>query len=173
MKRAGFTMTEMLVVIVIIATLAGIAYPITTSLIGNAREAACLQKLRSIGIGFQAYLQDNNNRLPELAPGRTSKSQDIPVIETVLKDYIGGEDAFHCPADREQFLKSGSSYGWNSTQNGLPITQLSFFGVQGSPELIPLITDKEAWHPHGTNILYADSSSSNKLRFQVRNPEKP
>ena len=172
MRRGGFTMTEMLVVIVIIATLAGIAYPITTSLIGSAREAACLQNLRSIGIGVQAYLQDHSNRLPELTAGRISKSQDVPVIETVLKDYVGGEDAFHCPADKEQFRKTGSSYGWNSTQSGLHITQLSFFGVQGKPELIPLVSDKEAWHPHGTNILYADSSSSNKLRFQVRNPEK-
>jgi len=173
MKRNGFTLTETLVVIVIIATLAGIAYPITTSLVGNAREAACLQKLRSIGIGFQAYLQDNNNRLPELAPGRTSKSQDIPVIETVLMDYVGGEDAFHCPADKKQFLKSGSSYGWNSTQNGQHISQLAFFGVKDRPELIPLVTDKEAWHPHGTNILYADSSSSNQLRFETKNRENP
>lgn len=172
MKRAGFTMTEMLVVIAIIGTLGGIAYPIATSMIGSAREAACLQNLRSIGIGLQAFLQDNSNRLPELAPGRNSKSQDIPVMETVLLEHVGNEEAFHCPADTKQFQKTGSSYGWNSTQSGRHISQLAFFGMEGKPELIPLVSDKEAWHPHGTNILYADSSSSNELRFKTKDKDR-
>ncbi len=161
----GFTLTELLVVIAIIATLAGVAVPVSVSMIAKSREAKCLGNLRSIGAGLQAYLADNNQRLPVLALGRESKSSEEPVLETVLLPYVGSAEVFHCPADKEQFAKTGSSYHWNITQNGLHITKVAFFGIEDRPEAVPLVSDKESWHPSGTNFLYADSSSSNKLRF--------
>lgn len=164
MKR-GFTLTELIVVIAIIALLSGIAVPLSISMIAKSREAACLANLRSIGAGIQSYLADNNQRMPVLALGRSSKSSPEPVLETVLLPYVGSEDVFRCPADKEQFSKTGSSYNWNVTQNGLHITQLSFLGVQDRPETVPLVSDKESWHRSGTNFLYADSSSSNNPRF--------
>lgn len=165
-NRAGFTLTELLVTIAILATLTGIAVPVSLSMIGKAREAACLGNLRSIGVGLQSYLQDNNQRLPTLALGRPDRNTDIPVLETVIRPYIGSEDAFRCPADKEQFEKTGSSYNWNTTQNGLLMTEVNFFGNEGKPEAIPLVSDKESWHPgESTNFLYADSSTSNKIRF--------
>ncbi len=167
MKRPGFTLVELLVVITITATLLGIGIPMTRSMIARSREAACLDKLRSLGVGLQSYLQEHNNTMPVLKAGRSSKSDDEPVLETALFPYLQSEDAFHCPADAKEFAKSGSSYLWNSTQNGLPYGDLSFFGIKNRPDKIPLITDKEAWHPGGTNFLYADLSSSNKPRFAV------
>jgi prepilin-type N-terminal cleavage/methylation domain-containing protein/prepilin-type processing-associated H-X9-DG protein len=164
MKR-GFTLTELLVVIAIIAALVGIAVPVSTSMVAKSREAACLGNLRGIGAGLQSYLADHNQRLPVLALGRESKSSEEPVLETVLLPYVGGADMFRCPADKEQFAKTGSSYNWNITQNGLHITQVAFLGVEDRPESVPLVSDKESWHPSGTNFLYADSSSSNKPRF--------
>jgi len=167
MKRTGFTLMELMVVIVIIAALAGIGFPVTRSILAKSKEAACLGNLRSIGIGLQGYLQDNQQRLPDLEAGRASKTEDLPVIETVLLEYVGTEETFHCPADAKEFKKTGSSYLWNSTQSGQRVTDLSFFGIKDRPDKIPLITDKEAWHPNGTNFLYADSSSSNKVKFNT------
>ena len=172
MKRTpsnGFTLTELLVVIAIIATLGVIAFPVSLSMIAKSREATCLGNLRQIGAGLQAYLSDNNQRLPVLALGRDSKSSAEPVLETVLLPYCGGEDVFRCPADKEQFAKTGCSYNWNITQNGLHFAELSFYGIEDRPDLIPLVSDKESWHPSGTNFLYADSSSSNKARFATGN----
>ncbi len=169
MKRPGFTLVELLVVITILAVLLGIGLPLTRSLIGRSREASCLNNLRSLGVALQSHLQDHNNVMPELAVGRSSKSDDQPVLETVLLPYLGSTDAFHCPADSKEFARSGSSYLWNSTQNGLPYGDLNFFGIKDRPDKIPLITDKEAWHPGGTNFLYADLTSSNKPRFAVGN----
>lgn len=161
----GFTLTELLVVIAIIAALVGVAVPVSISMVAKSREATCLGNLRQIGAGLQAYLSDNNQRLPVLALGRESKSSEEPVLETVLLPYVGSADIFRCPADKEQFAKTGSSYNWNVTQNGLHITKLSFLGIEDRPESVPLVSDKESWHPGGTNFLYADSSSSNKPRF--------
>lgn len=164
--RRGFTLTEMLVVIAIIAALTALIVPTSRSMVGKSREAACLGNLRNIGVGLQLYLQDHNQKLPVLAVGRSSKNDAEPVLETVLLGYLeGNEEVFRCPADKKEFAKTGCSYNWNFTQNGLHITQLSFFGIEGRPEAIPLVSDKESWHPNGTNFLYADSSSSNQPRF--------
>ncbi len=165
----GFTLTELLVVIAIIATLAVVGVPVSMSMVAKGREAACLGNLRQIGAGLQSYLTDHNQFLPVLALGRESKSSEEPVLETVLLPYVGSPDVFRCPADKEQFEKTGSSYHWNITQNGLHITKLSFFGIEDRPDKIPLVSDKESWHPGGTNFLYADSSSSNKARFGTGN----
>ena len=168
-KPRGFSLTEMLVVLAIIGALAGIGYPVTRSFIAKSRVAACLGNLRSLGVALQTYVQEHNDKMPELATGRASKTEDLPVLETVLLPYLETADAFQCPADKVQFEKSGSSYLWNSTQNGLHVSQLSFFGIKDRPDKIPLITDKESWHPGGTNFLYADSSISSKPRFAAGN----
>ena len=169
MKTRGFTLIELLVVLGIIGALAAIIYPISRSMIGKSREAACLTNFRSLGVGLQAYLQEHNDKMPELAAGRTSKVEDIPVLDSLLLPYLESPDAFHCPADKKEFQKSGSSYLWNSTQNGRHVSQLVFFGVKGRPDRIPLIYEKETWHPSGMNFLFADMSSSNKLRFAAGN----
>ncbi|MES2474677.1 MAG: type II secretion system protein [Verrucomicrobiota bacterium] len=169
MKRNGFTLVELLVVITIVAVLLGVGYPLSRSLIARSREASCIGNLRSLGVALQTYLQEHNNTMPVLKAGRSVKTADEPVLETALLPYLGSEEAFHCPADSKVFAKSGSSYLWNSTQNGLPYSDLSFFGIKDRPDKIPLITDKEAWHPSGTNFLYADQTSSNKPRFAVDN----
>ena len=169
MKRRGFTLIELLVVITIAAVLGGVGFAIGKTVLGRSREAACLNQLRSLGTAFESYLQDNNQTLPTLAAGRSSKEEDKPVLETILLPYVENPEAFHCPQDREQFAKSGSSYLWNSTQNGLKTSELKFFGIEDRPDKIPLITDKEAWHPSGTNFLYADQTSSNKPRFATGN----
>ncbi|MEP2776653.1 MAG: type II secretion system protein [Luteolibacter sp.] len=162
--REGFTLIELMIVIAIIAVLVGLSVPITRSMVAKSRESSCLGNLRQIGMATQLYMDDNSGVLPNLEIGRADKSSDVPVMETVLNQYIESEEMFHCPADFEEFGKSGCSYNWNHTQSGRLLSQMSFFG-EDKPERIPLVSDKEAWHPKGTNFLYADYSSSNKVRF--------
>lgn len=169
MKTRGFTLMEMLIVLAVIATLAGIGIPLGKSMLAKSREAACLSQLRSLGVALQGYLQDHNQFLPDLAMGRSSKTDESPVLETVLLAYVESPDAFKCPQDSKEFEKSGSSYFWNHLQSGVHVTKVAFFGINDRPDKIPLISDKEAWHPGGTNFLYADQSSSNRIRFAATN----
>lgn len=162
----GFTLIELLITISIIGILVGIGIPVGRGMVEKGHQAACVGNLRNMGIGLQSYLQDHQNKLPTLSIGRKDRTHDIPVLENVLLPYVGNnEEVFNCPADNEEFPQSGSSYYWNHTQNGKHRSQLSFFGTHGRPEQIPLISDKENWHPGGTNILYADTSVSSDLRF--------
>lgn len=166
----GFTLTELVVVLAIVVTLAGISIPLIRSGIRSSHKAGCLSNLQQIGMGLESYLQDHNQRMPELVAGRKSRDEDVPVIEVLLKPYLQTEEVFHCPADSEIFAASGSSYLWNTTQNGLPRSKLSFFGEEGDLSKIPLVIDKESWHggeDSGSNFLYADYSASNRLKFSV------
>lgn len=158
-------------VLAVLVALAGAGLAVGRNMLARSRQAACLGQLRSIGAALEAYLQDHHRKMPELAAGRASKEGDDPppVLETVLLPYVENPDTFRCPADREQFAKSGSSYLWNSTLSGLHESQLRFFGIADRPDQIPLVTDKEAWHPGGVNFLYADQTSSNRLRFAAGN----
>ncbi|WP_424313733.1 type II secretion system protein [Haloferula sp.] len=169
-RGGGFTLTEMLVVLAIVVTLAGIAFPLIRSGVRASHKAGCLSNLQQIGMGLESYLQDHNQRMPELEAGRKSRSEDLPVIEVLLEPYLRSEEVFHCPADKEVFAASGSSYLWNTTQNGLPRTKLSFFGEEGDLSRIPLVIDKESWHgggETGSNFLYADYSATNRIQFSV------
>jgi prepilin-type N-terminal cleavage/methylation domain-containing protein len=170
MKSRGFTLVELLVVLAVIGTLAGIGIPLGRSMVAKSKAAACLGQLRSLGVALEAYLQDHQQVLPRLKAGRTSKTEEGPVLEVVLLPYVESPDAFQCPQDSREFERSGSSYLWNFTQNDRRITDLYFYDIgKDRPDQIPLITDKEAWHPDGTNFLYADQTSSNKVRFAAGN----
>lgn len=165
----GFSLTEVIIAVLIVATLAGISYPLIRSGVRSSHKAGCLSNLRQIGLGLESYLQDHNQRMPEIEAGRRSRSEDIPVLETVLADYLDSEEVFRCPADPDQFEASGSSYLWNHTQSGLRRTQLSFFGTDDASR-IPLVIDKEAWHPgsnNGSNFLYANMTAANRVAFAV------
>jgi prepilin-type N-terminal cleavage/methylation domain-containing protein/prepilin-type processing-associated H-X9-DG protein len=170
MKSRGFTLTELLIALAIVAALTAVAFPAGRSLLARSREAACLNQLRAVGVGLQAYLDDHHQTMPALAVARGSRDEDLPVLETVLLPYVGSADSFQCPHDNVEFQKSGSSYAWNSTQSGRRVPELRFFGIDESQrQQIPLIMDKQAWHPSGANILYADMTSSNRLRFTTGN----
>jgi prepilin-type N-terminal cleavage/methylation domain-containing protein/prepilin-type processing-associated H-X9-DG protein len=63
-RIGGFTLTELLVVVAILAILAAIAIPFTSKAIDSSHRATCVTQLRQIGVATGSYLADNNNRLP-------------------------------------------------------------------------------------------------------------
>ena len=167
--RGGFTLTELLVAVVIIAALAAVITPFVRSGIRSARKATCLNNLRQIGTGLVTYAQENGNRMPQIEVGRRSKTEEIPVLETELESYLDNEEVFHCPEDDEYFAQSGSSYFWNPTQSGKRLTKLDFFGATDLKR-IPLVFDKEPWHGEGdagTMFLYADWTASDRVEFSI------
>lgn len=60
-QSGGFTLVELLVVIGIIAILAGVALGPITSGIRKARESACMQTTRTLALAEFQYANDNNN----------------------------------------------------------------------------------------------------------------
>lgn len=57
-RRGGFSLIEILVVLTIIAILASIVLPVYATIRNRAKMAVCQSNLRQIGMAFQAYLDD-------------------------------------------------------------------------------------------------------------------
>lgn len=167
--QRGFTMVEVLVVVAIIALLGCLVVVVSGKMTAGARRVACLSNLREIGVALELYLGDHNNQFPNVELARSRSEDDANTLEGALDPYLDDPEVFHCPADRELFKSTGSSYFWNSTQSGRRKGQASFLGMDDRPDLVPLVFDKEAFHGEheGANILYADYRTSNKLSFRT------
>lgn len=111
----GFTMTELLVVVGIVAVMAAIAIPAGISMREASLQSNCAGNLRSLGVAFYLYAEDNGGAFPETSHTALGNKSWISALEVQLgKNY---EKTRICPADpqREQrILDGGTSYVLNS-----------------------------------------------------------
>jgi prepilin-type N-terminal cleavage/methylation domain-containing protein/prepilin-type processing-associated H-X9-DG protein len=63
-KNSGFTLVELLVVIAVIALLAGLLFPALARVREGGRTKVCLSNMKQLGLGLQQYVQDNGRRYP-------------------------------------------------------------------------------------------------------------
>src|ERR1700691_5774761 len=68
-NRGGFTLVELLVVIGIIAILAGVALGPITNGIKKAKQSAGLQSAHALGLAMYSAANDNNQLYPDKAGG--------------------------------------------------------------------------------------------------------
>jgi prepilin-type N-terminal cleavage/methylation domain-containing protein/prepilin-type processing-associated H-X9-DG protein len=129
-RSSGFTLTELLVVILIIAVLSATAFTVAKNVMAKAHQAGCVAVMRQVGIATAASIQDNNDRMPApivingQIPNYTSKSNTALSGKTLfsqLAPYLGLEeqsrptglpDSLVCPAFRKRFP------GWNANGQG-------------------------------------------------------
>src|SRR5438067_13447338 len=105
--RKAFTLVELLVVIGIIAILIAILLPALNRAREQAKQVQCLSNLRSLGLAFQMYIQNNKGRFPR--PAADPQPEDWIYWQTnrdqrlgVIVPYFGGkfvESYYRCPSD--------------------------------------------------------------------------
>ena len=171
---AAFTLIELLVVLGIIAVLTGVGLPVYQRIVQGSRAAACVSNLRQIGVALGLYLNEHNMVMPTMKAGRTSLAEDVPVIDNTLNAYAPNPKVFACPADTAGLAAaSGTSYYWNVALNGQTVATLNFLHLPGGPALIPILSDKQAFHPYTdtkVNILYADGHADQSFNFVTSTP---
>lgn len=168
MRVRGFTLVEMLAGIAIVGVLAALTTGLVQSGISRANSAKCLANLRALGIGLNGWLADNNMMMPQLAAARKSRTEEVPVMDVVLAQYVADPRAFLCPADAKLGRETGTSYYWNSVLSGQSAVNLNFLNLVTDVTKIPVMIDKEGWHDHAkekVNHLFADGHAANQLRF--------
>ncbi len=125
MKRRGFTLVELLVVISIIALLVAVLFPVFATARGKARQAACLSNLRQIGLAMAVYAQDNDDFFPYAADPSDQHTvpniwqgnphyaevQALPSLPDVLAPYLRAPAVWHCPSDDGYDLLDMNSVG--------------------------------------------------------------
>lgn len=100
-SSAGFTITELLAVIAIIAILTTIIIPV----IGRVREAAhvsqCGSNLRQVGVALALFAQDNDGYYPEGGNGANQSLNGCDFAsQLIMAGYVGRRSGmFSCPSD--------------------------------------------------------------------------
>ncbi len=134
-KPAGFTLTELLVVVAVIGILAGLLLPALVRAKAQAHNSVCTNNLRQLGMATRLYSDDHMSRLPsaEILPTEPiSPASPLPRICDLLASYTGRASGaatnrvtvFECPSDRTGlFTTEGSSYEWNAGLNGQRIDE--------------------------------------------------
>src|SRR5437660_2414766 len=67
-RPTGFTLVELLVVIAVIAILAGILFPVFAKARSSARKSTALSNLKQIGAALHMYTADYDDHLPDRWP---------------------------------------------------------------------------------------------------------
>jgi prepilin-type N-terminal cleavage/methylation domain-containing protein/prepilin-type processing-associated H-X9-DG protein len=141
-KVVSFTMIELLVVISILAILAGILLPAMNKSRNKARLTECKNNLKQIGAAFASYMVDYNDTFP-VAAMKPTVSPDEPRISDVLESYAGGLKVFRCPAD----IRPEKDYDGNTEDK-------TFFETEGcSYEYASMLGGRKTGNSHGPHKM--------------------
>ncbi len=120
-RGGGFTFVELLIVIGMIALLAGLLLPVLAQARGKVRRLHCQSNLRQINVGVALYADDHQQRMPAVAPHELGGPQGLvpasdPWLparmfggalraeERPLNAYLGSREVFGSPSDKGEPL---------------------------------------------------------------------
>lgn len=132
LRRRAFSLIELMVAISIIAVLLGIILAAMPKVREAGLRAACGANLHGIGVGIEAYKQDNGEKYPSaryMPPPMLSADADPP-LNTVLNDYIEWNNpAYRCPGDRVVYDLEYTNDAGETTNCGMSYTYIT--GLSG------------------------------------------
>jgi prepilin-type N-terminal cleavage/methylation domain-containing protein len=133
-KRPGFTLIEMLVVMAIIAVLAGFLFPMAGSMRERGNQTSCLGNLQSIGQGLKMYRLDERSYPPALY-GFLVEGDTTPTT-FLYPHYAHSRREFKCPNNPNRFdeTKLAGPFTGSKLPNAVPMEK-------DNAKLVPM-TDK-------------------------------
>ena len=116
MQKRGFTLTELLVVVGILAVLIAVLLPVFFAARQKAHQSTCATNLRQLAAASLLYAQDNDGVLPHAGTQQTFKDewnyQIVPYVKTKRLD---------CPTfvlpDNSDFFAARPFHGYAANSN--------------------------------------------------------
>jgi prepilin-type N-terminal cleavage/methylation domain-containing protein/prepilin-type processing-associated H-X9-DG protein len=163
----AFTLLELLLVLAIIASLAGLLLPVIGNIRLKADATACQNNLRQIGIAAQLYAGEHEQTMPTIEPWPSEPvytvSDGAQSLLDTLKPYGISENTLTCRTDLagpNYKTKEGSSYEWCPMANGQNVQSVKMVWAgnveEASLSKLLMAFDYSAVHSHRSNILFGD-----------------
>jgi prepilin-type N-terminal cleavage/methylation domain-containing protein/prepilin-type processing-associated H-X9-DG protein len=130
-KRSGFTLTELMVVVGLIAILMSLLFPVVAKVRVAASAAKCSSNLRQMGVAWSIYVAESKGRAPEYI-WNTPETPDLAwhsYWPGILEQHGVRDGALICPAASEpirelaRFGYGDAIHNWTGkyTSNGTVI----------------------------------------------------
>jgi prepilin-type N-terminal cleavage/methylation domain-containing protein len=155
----GYTLVEVLIVVVIVSVLATLSAPLFSFLRAKAGHATCISHLRIMGVGFNTYLQDHNNIWPQVPENLLEdEEQEGKWWWNALKDHGVAESHWACPSDRATKMKTEDKEKHFVTS--YLVTQFDEFPGTAFRWQQPWVMETGSYHGSGKgpNMLMPDGS---------------
>jgi len=141
--RSAFTLIELLVVIAIIAILAAILFPVFAKVREKARQTACLNNQKQIGLAVMQYVQDYDEAYPLSADDTANNIDWTRMVQPYIKNgaknsntYTTNGGVFSCPSfpykdSNGQFAVRSDVFGYQNTTSVTPSATLAKVDAPG------------------------------------------
>lgn len=98
MRRAvGFSLTELLIVVAIVALLAGLLFPVFARAKASSKQSACASNLKQASMALNLYIEDNGDYPMMLLDGKLIRATSPITSYASMPTKI-----FVCPLDRPE-----------------------------------------------------------------------
>lgn len=158
----GITLIEVLLVVVIVALLATISFPLFGHLRAKAQNVSCVGNLRILYVGASTYLLDNDMIWPQMPEEIDVSSSEEPMWEwwlEALRPYGVSKQHWICAAEQasyaQKFSESSDYYG-----SYIPTSYEATPNVAYMWSNQPWFIERGQFHgkDHGPNIVMPDGS---------------